>query len=255
MEDFREPLHEMKPVKEKSIYSLNLDGTRIAILSCIIIAVVAVTFLIGMKFSSSADESVPATVPALADLGTGNGMTEADPLGLPETNTATMNQPQTVQDPLFNEAPSQTDTALTAKTEPEVKHVAPKPSTKVAKKSASKKHAEPKSAVAMKKSSSGSQSAIRPAFASVRDTGRTASHSGGFAVQVASFDSLSKAKTEVAQLQNLDFDAYIDRTEVNGITYFRVRIGPMNTKAQANAILDKVILENRYSQSYIVKDI
>jgi cell division septation protein DedD len=254
----------MKPVREKSIYSLNLDGTRIAILSCIIIAVVAVTFLIGMKFSSSGDEHLPATVPALADLGTGNGMTEADPLGLPESNGSALNQPgmggansqlQTVKDPLFNENPSQPDTALTAKTEPEIKHVAPKSGSQVAKKSATKKTAEAKSAVAIKKSAAVSQSAVRPAFASIRESGKTASHAGGFAVQVASFDNLTKAKTEVAQLQDLDFDAYIDRTEVHGITYFRVRIGPMKTKAQANAILEKVSLENRYAQSYIVKDI
>ena len=102
------------------------------------------------------------------------------------------------------------------------------------------------------------KSSIKPAFAKAGErifiSNKTVKK-GSFSVQVASFDSMAKAKNEVLFLKTLKFDGYIDKTEINGNTFFRVRIGPVSTKAEAADLLDKIVLEPRYSESYLVKDI
>ena len=98
---------------------------------------------------------------------------------------------------------------------------------------------------------------VKPAFASVNKKNpeeRTFVSKGKFAVQVASFDSLAKAKSEVTYLKSLHFDAYIDKTNVDGQMYFRVKIGRLANKAAAADLLEKVQEESRYSESFIVKE-
>ena len=111
MENFNESFQQQKPlkkeVKEKSIYSLNLDGTRVAILCFIIVAIVAVTFLIGMKFSDDDAVKLPETAAVSAD----SGLNSNDPLStipdeVPSSGMTPDQNPketavQSVKDPLF----------------------------------------------------------------------------------------------------------------------------------------------------------
>ena len=137
MENFDHSFNqENKPVKEKSIYSLNLDGTRIAILAMIVAAIIAVTFLIGMKFTGSSDDAaVPETT--LADMQT--QVTEPDPLGTAtdsQQTNLTQTSPNSSKDNLFAdnktdpvnviEPGSKVETPNTASNESEIKHVQPK---------------------------------------------------------------------------------------------------------------------------------
>jgi len=75
-----------------------------------------------------------------------------------------------------------------------------------------------------------------------------------YAVQVASYDMLSKAEKERSYLKSRSYDAYIDRANVNGRNYFRVRIGPVGSKKKACALLDEIQSDPRYSGSYMVKE-
>jgi len=268
MENFNESFQQQKPlrkeVKEKSIYSLNLDGTRIAILCFIVVAIVAVTFLIGMKISD--DDSVK--LPETATVATDSGFISGDPLStipdeVPSSGTQTELSAketgvQSVKDPLFAENQNvksdldekEEKTILSAKTnETPVRSSKPK--------IASKNKKNNKIASSKKHESTVKNTNIKPAFASVNRKNpeeRVSVAKGKFAVQVAAFDTLSKAKSEVAYLKSLHFDAYIDKTNVDGQMYFRVKIGRLSTKSEASDLLDKVQEESRYSESFIVKE-
>ncbi|HPY03973.1 MAG TPA: SPOR domain-containing protein [Spirochaetota bacterium] len=269
MENFNESFQQQKPirkeVKEKSIYSLNLDGTRIAILCFIIVAIVAVTFLIGMKISD--DESVK--LPETATTSTDSGFISGDPLStipdeVPSSGTQTdlgskETGVQSVKDPLFADNQSikpdldekEEKTILSAKNNDSPVHSS-KP------KIASKHKKNNKVASTKKHDSAVKNTNVKPAFASVSRKNsevRLPVSKGKFAVQVASFDTLSKAKSEVSYLKSLHFDAYIDKTSVDGQMYFRVKIGRLATKSEASDLLDKVQEESRYSESFIVKEI
>ena len=252
-------------VEEKSIYSLNLDGTRIAILSLIILAIITVTFLIGMKVSSSSDDFSSSENTIVNNVSETSG--ETDSL-LPETNTLAPNQTAAAQttdsdvtsDPLFeatNNSISSQDTSIDhsiAKIETEVKASKPKSISK--KKSSIAKAQKKNERKLIVKNNNISK--VRPTYAKVssKDSFISAKSAKkiGFAIQVASFDSIAKANKEVQMLKLEKYDAYIDKTNVNGITFFRVKVGPVSTKSYAADLLDKISLEPRYAESFIVKE-
>lgn len=268
MENFNESFQQQKPlrkeVKEKSIYSLNLDGTRIAILCFIIVAIVAVTFLIGMKISDDDAVKLPETAAASTD----NGLISNDPLStIPDEVPSSGAQTdislketgvQNVKDPLFADSQhiksdlqeKEEKTILSAKhSESPVRNSKPKV--------ASKNKKNDKIASSKRREAAVKNNNVKPAFASVNKKNpeeRTFVSKGKFAVQVASFDSLAKAKSEVTYLKSLHFDAYIDKTNVDGQMYFRVKIGRLANKAAAADLLEKVQEESRYSESFIVKE-
>lgn len=270
MENFNDSFQQertvKKPVREKSIYSLNLDGPRIAILCLVIAAIVAVTFLIGMKFSE--DESIQ--LPQTADVSAGSEFQETNSLNAlpgetsPEAalmnNTTPETAVQTVKDPLFSGTASNSaadsqkidESALTAKTT-ETPVLSSKPRTASKTKSS-------KAVASSKKISADKNSKVKPAFASIGKK-NSGTHSftktpvrSGFAVQVASFDSYSKAKAEVSKLKSMQFDAFVDKTSVNGQLFFRVKIGPVADKSEATDILERIQENSRYSESYIIKE-
>ncbi|MBP8082532.1 MAG: SPOR domain-containing protein [Spirochaetes bacterium] len=269
MENFNESFQQQKPlkkeIKEKSIYSLNLDGTRVAILCFIIVAIVAVTFLIGMKFSDDDTVKLPETAAASTD----SGLNSNDPLStipdeVPSSSMTSEQNPketavQSVKDPLFadnqqvkSDLQEKEDKAILSAKQIEnpVRNSKPKVS--------SKHHKTDRIASSKKRESVSKSNTIKPAFASVNRKNteeRTVVSKGKFAIQVAAFDTLSKAKSEVAYLKSLHFDAYVDKTNVDGQMYFRVKIGRLANKAEASDLLEKVQEESRYSESFIVKEI
>ncbi|ERJ18863.1 Putative membrane protein [Salinisphaera shabanensis E1L3A] len=62
---------------------------------------------------------------------------------------------------------------------------------------------------------------------------QNASFSGGYVVQVASFRDEASAE-KVARELNSEFKAFYRAGDVNGTTYYRVRIGPFENEAAAN---------------------
>lgn len=75
-----------------------------------------------------------------------------------------------------------------------------------------------------------------------------------FSVQVASFDTLAKAENEKSMLKSKRYDAYIDKGQVNGKNYFRVRIGPVTSSKKACELLNDIQSDSRYASSYMVRE-
>ena len=63
---------------------------------------------------------------------------------------------------------------------------------------------------------------------------QNASFSGGYVVQVASFGDEANAE-RLAQELNSEFKAFYRAGDVNGKTYYRVRVGPFENEESANA--------------------
>ena len=83
-----------------------------------------------------------------------------------------------------------------------------------------------------------SESAGATAEASASNNGgslrQNASFSGGYVVQVASFRDEASAE-KVARELNGEFKAFYRAGDVNGTTYYRVRVGPFENEAAANS--------------------
>ncbi len=79
-------------------------------------------------------------------------------------------------------------------------------------------------------------------------------HEGTYAIQVGSFDKKAKAQSEIRALKDLNYDAYLDESLVKGKQYFRVRIGPVASKKKALDLLRDVQDNERYQESYMVRD-
>lgn len=70
---------------------------------------------------------------------------------------------------------------------------------------------------------------------------------------MASLDSKSKAMQEQNKLKKMQFDAYVDKVNVNGKRFYRVKIGPIATKKKAVQILQE-LQDNKYEESYLTKE-
>ena len=76
---------------------------------------------------------------------------------------------------------------------------------------------------------------------------------GDYSIQVASYDKRSKAKKEMRALKSMRYDAYVDKSKVNGRNYYRVRIGPISSKREAVGVLNDIQDNERYEDSYLIR--
>jgi cell division septation protein DedD len=63
---------------------------------------------------------------------------------------------------------------------------------------------------------------------------------GNFTIQVSAHTSLDKARVIENELRNMGYQAYIVESIVNGIRYYRVRIGKFTDKNSASDVLSKL---------------
>ncbi len=63
---------------------------------------------------------------------------------------------------------------------------------------------------------------------------------GDYTLQVSAHSDLEKARAIEGQLRNSGMQAYIVESMVNGVRYFRVRVGKFNSKSEAQTALTKV---------------
>lgn len=264
-------------VKEKSFYVLNLDTPRIIILTSVVIGIIAAAFLFGMSFmkGDSSQTRELASGNMQFDESTGNDLLNRDIPPVPEdmaTDSALTDKG--VTDDIKSDAavPGGTETGKTPviasdiKTDKDdllknenIKEIIPA----VDKKKLSSKNDRTASAKHKEKSSSGKIAANIKKKDDSRGRSRIYEVSrdedikrgyDSYSVQVASYDTLAKAEHEKSSLRGKSYDAYIDRANVNGRSYFRVRIGPLASKGKAGELLDEIQSDSRYSGSYIVKD-
>lgn len=72
-------------------------------------------------------------------------------------------------------------------------------------------------------------------------------------VQVASMKSQDEAAEKVKSLEKLGFSSYIEEASVNGKSYYRVKLGPVATKAEAQALKEKASQYKELSGAYVSK--
>lgn len=268
-----------KGVREKNLYVVHLDTPRIIILASIIIGIVTASFLLGMTLmkddkpgkgslafndfnldDKSGIDIFSKEVPPLSDFAMNEGKEGNDLAG-----TGLQEDPQNIKGDSTALDVSRGAVAADTKIEKSdiltgenIKEIIPpvkkdiKPAQKIVKKTKDETKIKQKPAKAIAKTSSAINTTSQ-----VKEVSRDIENrkqSGGFAVQVASYDVLSRAEQEKTLLKSKRFDAYIDKAVLNGKNYFRVRIGPLSSKDNAFSLLQEIQTDNRYAGSYLVKD-
>jgi cell division protein FtsN len=275
-------------IKEKSVYLLHLDTPRIIIISCVVIAVLIVAFLIGMNVKGDG-ERAQGTQIAHNDLlfntppppPPGDQSQNADP-------TAPGSAPQTLDDELgMNQmgqtpAPSAQGQPATQTVEPEKKSRATSPAAVDRKSGDVLAQDSIREIIPPSRASSGTERrSVAPKRATAKaDTGRqnrreaarrnqrtvevasseresqvrSASGESGYAIQVGSFDSRERAAKEARNLKNLRYDARVEDTHVNGRNMYRVKVGPISSRSRAVRVLSEIQEMRPYEGSYLVRE-
>ena len=274
---------EPKPagVREKNLYVVHLDTPRIIILASIVIGIVTASFLLGMTLMKDDKPSGGSLALNEFNLDDKNGIdifnkevppipdfsiednSEGDTVsgaglenGLQDSKDTSSSQDIKQGTDIADSASVKTDIL----TGDNIKEIIPpvKKETKPVQKTVKQAKAEPvKKQQFSKKVAKNDSPAGNSKSGRIKEVSRDIEpkrQSGGFAIQVASYDVLARAEKERNLLKSKRFDAYIDRTVVNGKNYFRVRIGPLSSKDNAFTLLREIQGDNRYAGSYLVKD-
>lgn len=278
-------------VKEKNLYIVHLDTPRIIILSSVIIGIITAAFLLGMTFvkedkqasKNFANSSMSFDENRAADI----LRTDIPPMPIDgddfnsiEDKIATS---ENKSNPLINAPVNEENKALhsnnTASAKDEIKHdkgdiltnanikeiIPPvgekdKP-VKQEKKIAKDTGDRNKKIAAKDNAKDHKRDDVKSANANekgkVYGVSRNADikkNNGSFSVQVASYDTVSRAEQEKSFLKSKSFDAYIDKGLVNGKNYFRLRVGPVSSQKEAYSLLNELQSDSRYRESYIVME-
>ena len=75
---------------------------------------------------------------------------------------------------------------------------------------------------------------------------------GDFTIQVSAHTSMDKARFIEDNMRALNLNAYIVEANVNGITYYRVRVGKFNTKNDADIALARIKSSSFGKDSFVV---
>ncbi|MFW6365633.1 MAG: SPOR domain-containing protein [Spirochaetota bacterium] len=228
-------------IKEKSIYLVHLDNTRIVILVSVFVGIIALSFLIGMNFAAPSDSLFSDSTQQKQLLNSQIESQDADDIDSllsKETSHDSLDSLDAIDDELMKEnniiAPDTAENIVPDKPV-QPKQADPKP----VKKEAPKK----KEVVAA--------SVKKDTKTHVERKRIQRSEKKGFSIQIASFDTRSKAVQESDTINKMNFDSYIASASVNGKQFYRVKIGPFSNKTEAFATLDNLHSTTRYKDSYI----
>lgn len=90
-------------------------------------------------------------------------------------------------------------------------------------------------------SGSGDGVASEPsATTATKEEAQPAADSDGWVVQVGSFTRETNALVLRDRLREADFEAFVQRTDTDGRTLWRVRIGPIATREEANRLSERL---------------
>ena len=268
-------------VKEKNLYIVHLDTPRIIILSSVVIGIITAAFLFGMSFmkedkpgskeftisgmnfdDSKTADMLGSDIPPIPGEGFVEGaaddnknnsaiIDESSPAKSTEIAAGNSDIGHAKSDILTNEnikeiiPPASKKSKIVSKTEKVIKH-----DKKIESNNTKKIAAKDNKKTDVKHDSSNSKSRV---YEVSRNVDEKKSYDS-YAVQVASYGTLSQAEHEKSLLKSKRFDAYIDKGVVNGKNYFRVRIGPVSSSKKAYDLLNDVQSDSRYAASYMVKE-
>lgn len=275
-------------VKEKNLYIVHLDTPRIIILSSVVIGIITAAFLFGMSFmkeakpdskeftvsgmnfdDSKTSDMLGADIPPITGENFGDEASDdkiaevdenknksaiIDDSNLPKNKEIATGRSEIRNDKsdiLTNENIKEIipPAGNKKKTVKKIEKIA-KQDKKDTRNSNKKIAVKEKKRDVQKRDDSRSKSGVYEVSHTVNEKKSYDSYS----VQVASYGTLSQAENEKALLKSKRFDAYIDRSIVNGKNYFRVRIGPVSSSKKAYDLLNDVQSDTRYASSYMVRE-
>ncbi|MDY6933779.1 MAG: SPOR domain-containing protein [Spirochaetota bacterium] len=264
---------ENKKVKEKDVYLLHLDIPRIIIISCTIIGIVIISFLIGMNINKDTendnplhDQSIFSSIPDPTDkldMFNNNGTTPHpvdDEITLNRSNDLKPSLPNNIIDfnAYKNNAPPLAETEEKSSdilTSENIKNVIPP--VKDVLESSSNKTIKKKNKYTPQKAKKKKKARVVEVAKKKKKKRNFSSVSRGnkkqYAIQVASYDKRSKAISETNHLDRLRYDSFIEKAQINGKKYFRVRVGPIYSKKKALTMLSEIQETTRYGESFMVK--
>ncbi|MBN1531751.1 MAG: SPOR domain-containing protein [Spirochaetes bacterium] len=266
MEQYNEP---HRKISEKNVYLLHLDTPRIILISLAAVGIVIATFLLGMNFAredGTQVASITGTDPILnkqGDMSLINpeipeapmGVDSQDPTAMKDTIVQTP-QKDITQDPI---SPGKVQAAevITPENISEAHRQASVDKERRHEKAAAAPERQHRDVARNRtknrtRENRKSERSRVVEVSSPNEPGRSRNRSG-FAIQVASYDSRSRASSEVSRLKRQRYDAFIDRTTVNGRPYYRVRIGPIRSHNAAERVLQDIQESHRYSESYMIR--
>ena len=287
MENFDPKPH---AVKEKNLYIVHLDTPRIIILSSVIMGIITAAFLLGIAFMKDekqdsrnfANSSMNFDENRAADI----LRTDIPPISIDGDDYSSIedkiastdeNRSNVSVNNIEENKTSQGNTAVSGRdeikydkgdilTNANIKEIIPpadekdrpvKQEKKIAKNT---KDDNKKVAVKgnnknnAKRDSVNGKSKVYGVSRNVDVKKDVKKNQGAFAVQVASYDNISRAEQERSVLKSKQYDAYIDKGLVNGKNYFRLRVGPVYSSKEAHSLLNELQSDSRYSESYIVTE-
>jgi cell division septation protein DedD len=267
-------------VKEKNLYIVHLDTPRIIILSSVIIGIITAAFLFGMSFmkddkpgskeltvsgmnfdDNKTADMLGTDIPPIPGEGLDDGAIEDKIASVDENKDNTVIKDD-IKLPQGNEIASAKGDILTNENIREIippanKNKSSKKIEKVAKHDKKSVQSTTKKIAAHDKKKNDDKRELSNSKSRIYEVSRDVDEKrsyDSFSVQVASYDTLSKAEHEKSLLKSKRYDAYIDKTAVNGKNYFRVRIGPVSSSRKAADLLNEVQSDSRYAGSYMVKE-
>lgn len=273
-------------VKEKNLYILHLDTPRIIIIGSVIIGIITAAFLFGMSFmkdskSGSKDFAVSgmnfhdektadilkSEIPPVPSEGADEGNIDDKISGgeepkdqLAAKETPGKSEMASVKDAVKHEKGDiLTNENIREIIPPVEKHKAASGTGKIAKteKKADRKKESHKAVAAKDRKDSNEKHETQAGKSKIYEVSRDVNEKksyNSFAVQVASYDTMSRAEQEKNLLKSKRYDAYIDKSMVNGKNYFRVRIGPVASSKKAYELLTEIQKDSRYAASYMVRE-
>jgi cell division septation protein DedD len=266
-------------MKEKNVYLLHLDAPRIIIISCVLVGVLIVAFLIGMNLSTDGRQDTrtvaqremlfnPVPDEPLRDQ---NELQALDPPGEHEGAAPAGNavipqkdgQKQATAELPGNAVAANKSAAIDQPeketrdvlTQDNIKEIIPPANTvkreKKERVAAARTKNDRREPAARKETRQKSHRTVEVASKTERPE-RTGP--GGYSIQVSAFDNRATAQREVAKLKEHRYDPYIENTRIEGKKFYRVRIGPISSRKEAVKLLEEIQEMNRYGNSYITRD-
>jgi DedD protein len=230
--------------KSKEFRELQVSSGQLAAVILSLLALCVFIFFLGTRVGAKKSLLSKAGIPTLAK--TENVVTpkpfspDPAPSTLPTENIAPASKP-VAEPPKTNEPPAGTKPAAAADASSKPRDPATTPETKM-KTPAEVKPAAPKP----KTETAVPPAAIKPAV----------KPSGAFFVQVAALDARTNAETFARKIETLGFSAVVlDPLAGDKRTVYRVRIGPFETKAQAEDARTKLAdaLKKKKTDYFLIK--
>jgi cell division septation protein DedD len=270
-------------IKEKSVYLVHLDTARIIIISCVMIGIIIVAFLIGMNMNKQKGTSVdvahkdnlfdmipPETkgkdpfdtkTPPPPDSEIPLTPGDENAISRPADDKLSKNdRTPSGEDKKLNLPDNQSKEPSDVISQDNIKDAMPaqqelnkqekKKPVGIAKKNR-KLDREDRNEKTAKKSRTAKTVEVS---SRVKSSDKAVKKSGSYTIQVGSFDTRSKAGKEAANLKKQKFDAFVENTMIHGKQYYRVKVGPIISRDRAIKMIGELQENDKYENSYLVKE-